>query len=110
MASSGQYPGPSALRPPPSGQEAPPPRQETPPVTSQSSGAPSSVKAKLLVSVSTKGTAVGPNAAKWATRLGHFIRATIPLSYKDWRLVKPTFKDEVWEALSVTIYFWRLCQ
>ena len=105
MASSGQYPGFSALRPPPSSQEAPPPEQETLPVTSQSSSAPSSVKAKLPVSVFTKGTAVGLNAAKWATRLGHFIRATIPLSYKDWRLVKQTFKDEVWEALLVTIYF-----
>ncbi|KAF9607856.1 hypothetical protein IFM89_002988 [Coptis chinensis] len=93
MESSGQSSGPSALQPPPSG-------QATPPVTSKSSGPPSSVKAKMLVLVSSKGTAVGPYGAKWATRLGHFIRVTIPLNYKDWRLVKQSFKDAVWDGVA----------
>ncbi|KAF9610912.1 hypothetical protein IFM89_025712 [Coptis chinensis] len=54
MESSGQSSGPSALQPPPSG-------QATPPVTSESSGAPSSVKAKMLVLVSN-----GMNPIIWA--------------------------------------------
>ncbi|KAF9611842.1 hypothetical protein IFM89_035827 [Coptis chinensis] len=55
MASSGQSSGPSALQPPPSGQATPPSGEATPLVTSESSGAPSSVKAKMLVLVSSKG-------------------------------------------------------
>ncbi|KAF9602526.1 hypothetical protein IFM89_029825 [Coptis chinensis] len=93
MESSGQSSGPSSLQPPPSG-------QATPLVTSESSGAPSLVKAKMLVLVSSKGTVVGPYGAKWATCLGHFIRVTIPLNCKDWRLVKQSFKDAVWDALA----------
>ncbi|KAF9626420.1 hypothetical protein IFM89_033239 [Coptis chinensis] len=36
---------------------------------------------------------------RWNTRAGSLIRARIPVSYTDWRLVHSEFKDKVWNAL-----------
>ncbi|KAF9598074.1 hypothetical protein IFM89_024108 [Coptis chinensis] len=72
MESSGQSSGPSALQPPPSGQATPPASQATPPVTSESSGAPSSVKAKMLVLVSNDNVFSSDlSDDQLRTRLGH---------------------------------------
>ncbi|KAF9626281.1 hypothetical protein IFM89_031951 [Coptis chinensis] len=54
---------------------------------------------KLPVQIDIDGVVVGDNASRWNTRAGSLIRARIPVSYTDWRLVHPDFKDKVWNAL-----------
>ncbi|KAF9618428.1 hypothetical protein IFM89_001151 [Coptis chinensis] len=54
---------------------------------------------KLPVLIDIDGVVVGDNASRWNTRAGSLIRARIPVSYTDWRLVHPDFKDKVWNAL-----------
>ncbi|KAF9595969.1 hypothetical protein IFM89_006715 [Coptis chinensis] len=54
---------------------------------------------KLPVLIDIDGVVVGDNASRWNTRAGSLIRACIPVSYTDWRLVHPNFKDKVWNAL-----------
>ncbi|KAF9611615.1 hypothetical protein IFM89_033623 [Coptis chinensis] len=38
---------------------------------------------------------VGPNHAKWNTRVGIYVRSRIPIHYKDWRKIDGSFKDNV---------------
>ncbi|KAF9603033.1 hypothetical protein IFM89_033758 [Coptis chinensis] len=54
---------------------------------------------KLPVLIDIDGVVVGDNASRWNTRAGSLIPARIPVSYTDWRLVHPDFKDKVWNAL-----------
>ncbi|KAF9589558.1 hypothetical protein IFM89_025684 [Coptis chinensis] len=54
---------------------------------------------KLPVLINIDGVVVGDNASRWNTRAGSLIRARILVSYTDWRLVHPDFKDKVWNAL-----------
>ncbi|KAF9618798.1 hypothetical protein IFM89_002666 [Coptis chinensis] len=42
---------------------------------------------------------VGPNHAKWNTQVGVYVRARIPIHYKDWRKIDGSFKDNVWNKL-----------
>ncbi|KAF5205938.1 cyclin-T1-5-like isoform X2 [Thalictrum thalictroides] len=56
-------------------------------------------KEKLLVLISREGEAIGPNAAKFSSRAGHYIKVKIPVFYPDWKTVKKTFKDAVWNKL-----------
>ncbi|KAF5199631.1 hypothetical protein FRX31_010782 [Thalictrum thalictroides] len=52
-------------------------------------------KENLLVLISGEGEAIGPNAANFSSRAGHYIKAKIPVFYLDWKTVKQTFKDVV---------------
>ncbi|KAF9595678.1 hypothetical protein IFM89_002582 [Coptis chinensis] len=54
---------------------------------------------KLPVLIDIDDVVVGDNASRWNTRAGSLIRAHIPVSYTDWRLIHPEFKDKVWNAL-----------
>ncbi|KAF9611906.1 hypothetical protein IFM89_036689 [Coptis chinensis] len=54
---------------------------------------------KLPILIDIDGVVVGDNASRWNTRAGSLIRARIPVSYTDWRLVHSEFKDKVWNAL-----------
>ncbi|KAF9605869.1 hypothetical protein IFM89_019841, partial [Coptis chinensis] len=49
---------------------------------------------KLPVLIDIDGVVVGDNASRWNTRAGSLIQARIPVSYTDWRLVHPDFKDK----------------
>lgn len=59
---------------------------------------------KLPLTILIDGTVVGKNANKWSSRTGDFIRAIIPIHYKDWTSVPNNFKDDVWRNLMVSIY------
>ena len=68
----------------------------------------SNVKApieKLKVIVQEDGSVVGENAKIWNTRTGDFVRAHIPIHFQDFRRVPKNFKDDVWKALMVNVYF-----
>ncbi|KAF5180717.1 hypothetical protein FRX31_029695 [Thalictrum thalictroides] len=39
----------------------------------------------LLVIISGEGEAIGPNATKFCSRAGHYIKAKIPVFYPDWK-------------------------
>ncbi|KAF9611898.1 hypothetical protein IFM89_036681 [Coptis chinensis] len=54
---------------------------------------------KLPIEFNGDGVAVGPNHAKWNTQVGVYVRARIPIHYKDWRKVDGSFKDNVWNKL-----------
>lgn len=59
---------------------------------------------KLPLTIQIDGTIVGTHAGKWSSRVGDFIRAIIPVHYKDWTVVPKNFKDDVWRNLMVCIY------
>ncbi|KAF9611998.1 hypothetical protein IFM89_037281 [Coptis chinensis] len=54
---------------------------------------------KLPILIDIDGVVVDHNATRWNTRAGSLIRARIPVSYTNSRLVHPDFKDKVWNAL-----------
>ncbi|KAF9598888.1 hypothetical protein IFM89_032742 [Coptis chinensis] len=54
---------------------------------------------KLPIEFNEDGVAVGPNHAKWNTQVGVYVRARIPIHYKDWRKIDGSFKDNVWNKL-----------
>ncbi|KAF9598664.1 hypothetical protein IFM89_029914 [Coptis chinensis] len=54
---------------------------------------------KLPIEFNEDGIAVGPNHAKWNTQVGVYVRARIPIHYKDWRKIDGSFKDNVWNKL-----------
>ncbi|KAF9622437.1 hypothetical protein IFM89_031240 [Coptis chinensis] len=66
--------------------------------TSQPSEASPTIT-KLPIEFNGDGVAVGPNHAKWNTQVGVYVRARIPIHYKDWRKVDGSFKDNVWNKL-----------
>ncbi|KAF9613915.1 hypothetical protein IFM89_013162 [Coptis chinensis] len=54
---------------------------------------------KLPIEFNEDGVAVGPNHAKLNTQVGVYVRARIPIHYKDWRKIDGSFKDNVWNKL-----------
>ncbi|KAF9626724.1 hypothetical protein IFM89_038898 [Coptis chinensis] len=58
-----------------------------------------SKKTKLPVIVQADGRVTGVYGGKWSSRVGHWIRAIVPISYASWDTVDDTFKDEVWGKL-----------
>ncbi|KAF9623324.1 hypothetical protein IFM89_000813 [Coptis chinensis] len=54
---------------------------------------------KLPIEFNGDGVIVGPNHAKWNTQVGVYVRAHIPIHYKDWRKIDGSFKDNVWNKL-----------
>ncbi|KAF9596773.1 hypothetical protein IFM89_013320 [Coptis chinensis] len=50
---------------------------------------------KLPIEFNGDGIAVGPNHAKWNTQVDVYVRARIPIHYKDWRKIDGSFKDNV---------------
>ncbi|KAF9611893.1 hypothetical protein IFM89_036676 [Coptis chinensis] len=63
---------------------------------------------KLPILIDIDGVVVGDNASVMEYCVfGSLIRARIPVSYTDWRLVHSEFKDKVWNALMVRNW-WRL--
>ncbi|KAF9598377.1 hypothetical protein IFM89_027322 [Coptis chinensis] len=54
---------------------------------------------KLPIEFNEDGVVVGPNHAKWNTQVGVYVRARIPIHYKDWRKIDGSFKDNVWNKL-----------
>lgn len=56
---------------------------------------------KLPIEFNADGIAVGPNHAKWNSRVGYYVRARIPIHYKDWRKIDGSFKNDVWNELMV---------
>ncbi|KAF5176818.1 hypothetical protein FRX31_033595, partial [Thalictrum thalictroides] len=58
---------------------------------------------KLKVTIDVDGRAIGENAPKWNSRVGHYVRVNIPISYEDFRKVDPHFRNEVWKGLMVSL-------
>lgn len=56
---------------------------------------------KMKVIVEPYGSVVGEYAKVWNTHTGDFIRAHVPISYSDWRIMPQNFKDDVWTAFMV---------
>ncbi|KAF9605598.1 hypothetical protein IFM89_017941 [Coptis chinensis] len=54
---------------------------------------------KLTIEFNGDGVNVGPNHAKWNTQVRVYVRARIPIHYKDWRKIDGSFKDNVWNKL-----------
>ncbi|KAL8064715.1 hypothetical protein ABFX02_01G109300 [Erythranthe guttata] len=56
-------------------------------------------KGKKKITIEYDGGVVGDHSKQWSSRTGDFVRAHIPISYKDFRDVPNNFKDDVWNAL-----------
>ncbi|KAF9594387.1 hypothetical protein IFM89_030989 [Coptis chinensis] len=66
--------------------------------TSQPSEASPTIT-KLPIEFNGDDIAVVPNHAKWNTQVGVYVRARIPIHYKDLRKIDGSFKDNVWNKL-----------
>ena len=82
MSSSAGNPTPSSSHPP-----------SSVPPSESSDDKPS--KEKLKVTIQPNGSIVGVNSKAWGTRTEDFVRAYIPISYKDYREIPDNFKDDV---------------
>lgn len=58
---------------------------------------------KTFVDLNLAGVPIGDNASKFSTRAGDFIRIHIPVNKSDWRLVPINRKNDLWNALMVSI-------
>lgn len=66
-------------------------------------------KPKTFVDIDLAGVPIGDNASRFSTRAGDFIRIHIPVNKKDWRLVPIERKDDLWNALMVSISTLAMC-
>ncbi|PIA28977.1 hypothetical protein AQUCO_06400031v1 [Aquilegia coerulea] len=56
---------------------------------------------KLKVTIELDGRATGDNAAKWDSRIGHYVRMIVPISFADFKLVKENYRNDVSNGLMV---------
>ena len=56
------------------------------------------------VAINAYGVPVSKNAGKIGSRIGKLVRMHVPISYESWDKVPPKIKNDVWVALSVSIF------